>query len=215
MKNNRFLLAAFVLVLAIGASAQTSSSPSSTPGANAQTNVGTTAPKPPATINQRKTDQQDRIANGLDSGQLTARETRNVETKEAGLNKEENNMRKADDGHLTSTDRQTLNQQQNKLSNNIYQDKHNSAKAAQPGTELNDRRVDQRDRIAQGVRSGQLTAGETAHIENHEVHTNNTEAKMKAENGGKLTSGDKAALNHQYNHTSQKIYQDKHNNRTR
>jgi len=85
----------------------------------------------------------------------------------------------------------------------------------QPGTELNDRRVDQRDRIAQGVKSGQLTAGETAHIENHEVHTNNTEAAMKAANGGKLTAGDKAALNQQYNHTSGTIYRDKHNSRTR
>ncbi len=211
MKNARLLLALSILVLAAAASAQTAP----TPGPNAQTNVGPTAPKPSDDINQRKTDQQDRVANGLDSGQLTARETRNLETKEAGLNKEENDMRKADDGHLTSADRQTLDQQQNHLSKDIYQDKHNSATAAKPGTELNDRRVAQRDRIAQGVRSGQLTAGETAHIENHEVHTNNTEARMKAQNGGKLTSGDKAALNRQYNHTSQKIYQDKHNSRTR
>jgi len=85
----------------------------------------------------------------------------------------------------------------------------------QPGTELNDRRVDQRDRIAQGIQSGQLTAGETAHIENREVHTNNTEAAMKAANGGKLTGGDRAVLNHQYNHTSGTTYRDKHNTRTR
>jgi len=124
-------------------------------------------------------------------------------------------MRKADDGHLSAADRQTLDRQQNKMSGQIYQDKHNAAKAAQPGTELNDRRVAQRDRIAQGIRSGQLTAGETAHIENREVNTNHTEAAMKSANGGKLTGGDKAALNRQYNHTSQTIYRDKHNNRVR
>jgi hypothetical protein len=38
---------------------------------------------------------------------------------------------------------------------------------------------------------------------------------MKAANGGKLTGGDKAVLNHQYNHTSQTIARDKHNNRVR
>lgn len=124
-------------------------------------------------------------------------------------------MRKLDDGHLTGADRQTLNQQQNQLSKQIYQDKHNAAKAAQPGTELNDRRVAQRDRIAQGIKSGQLTAAETAHIENREVNTNRSEVAMKAANGGKLTGGDKAALNRQYNHTSQTIYRDKHNNRVR
>jgi hypothetical protein len=36
----------------------------------------------PATINQRKENQQDRIANGVQSGQLTAGETANLEKKE-------------------------------------------------------------------------------------------------------------------------------------
>jgi hypothetical protein len=38
-------------------------------------------------INQRKTDQQDRIAQGVRSGQLTAGETSHLETQEAGINK--------------------------------------------------------------------------------------------------------------------------------
>jgi hypothetical protein len=41
---------------------------------------------PPATINQRKENQQDRIANGVASGQLTAGETANLEKKESDLN---------------------------------------------------------------------------------------------------------------------------------
>ena len=77
------------------------------------------------TINQRKVDQQDRIAQGVQSGQLTAGETRNLENKEAGLNHEEHAMRAADNGHLTPGDRAVLNHQQNRLSRNIYADKHN------------------------------------------------------------------------------------------
>jgi len=118
MKHYRLLLAVALVVFAIGAQGQTSSAPTAVPGPTAQPGVGPTAPKPPD-INQRKTDQQDRIANGLDSRQLTARETRNLETKEAGINKEESTMRKADDGHLTSADRQTLDRQQNKMSGQI------------------------------------------------------------------------------------------------
>jgi hypothetical protein len=79
----------------------------------------------PPTINERKENQQDRIANGVQSGQLTAGETRNLETKEAALNKEEHGMRAADDGHLTAGDRATLNHRQNKLSRQIYNKKHN------------------------------------------------------------------------------------------
>jgi hypothetical protein len=79
------------------------------------------------TIQERKENQQDRIANGVASGQLTAGETTNLEKKESSLNQEEPDMRKLDNGKLTSADRATLNQQQNQLSRQIYRDKHNAA----------------------------------------------------------------------------------------
>jgi len=77
-------------------------------------------------INQRKIDQQDRIANGVKSGQLTAGETARLEHQEAGINKEERGMRAQDNGHLTKQDRNTIHSQQNQESRRIYRDKHNS-----------------------------------------------------------------------------------------
>jgi hypothetical protein len=77
-------------------------------------------------INQRKTDQQKRIANGVKSGQLTAGETSRLEHQEAGINKEERGMRAQDNGHLTKQDRKTLHSQQNQESRRIYRDKHNA-----------------------------------------------------------------------------------------
>ena len=74
----------------------------------------------------RKTDQQDRIAQGVQSGQLTARETGHIEHQEAGINKEESGMRAADNGHLTCADKKTLTKQQNAESRRIYRDKHNT-----------------------------------------------------------------------------------------
>jgi hypothetical protein len=76
-------------------------------------------------INQRKIDQQDRIAQGVKSGQLTAGETGRLEHQEAGINKEERGMRAQDNGHLTKADRQTIHQQQNQESRRIYRNKHN------------------------------------------------------------------------------------------
>ncbi|HEX7252205.1 MAG TPA: hypothetical protein VF376_04920 [Thermoanaerobaculia bacterium] len=76
-------------------------------------------------INQRKENQQDRIGQGVQSGQLTAGETARLETKESALNHEERDMRKLDNGKLTAQDRRTINRQQNRLSRNIYRDKHN------------------------------------------------------------------------------------------
>ena len=88
----------------------------------------TTTTTPPQTINQRKTDQQERIGSGVKSGQLTARETGHLEHQEAGINKEERGMRAQDNGRLTRQDRKTINHQQNQESRRIYRDKHNAAK---------------------------------------------------------------------------------------
>jgi hypothetical protein len=79
-----------------------------------------------AEIQQRTDNQQERIANGVKSGQLTPGETRNLESKEAGLNREERNMRAQDNGHLTAADKAKLNHQQNHLSKQIYDKKHNA-----------------------------------------------------------------------------------------
>jgi hypothetical protein len=78
-------------------------------------------------INQRKVDQQDRIGNGVKSGQLTAGETSRLEHQEAGVNREERGMRAQDNGHLTKQDRQVIHKQQNQESRRIYRDKHNAA----------------------------------------------------------------------------------------
>jgi hypothetical protein len=89
--------------------------------------IAQTTPTPGAhdyNIGQRKVDQQDRIANGVKNGQLTAGQTARLEHQEAGVNKEERGMRAQDSGHLTKQDRQTIHAQQNQESRRIYRDKH-------------------------------------------------------------------------------------------
>jgi hypothetical protein len=167
----------------------------------------------PQTIQQRKENQQDRIAQGVQSGQLTPGETKNLETREAGLNKEERTMRSEDDGHLTAADRAKLNNQQNRLSNQIYDDKHNAAVQHNIAGKISQRKENQQDRIAQGIKSGQLTPGETAKLEKQEQGINREEAGMREANGGKLTAADKKAVNQQQNQASRNIYNKKHNGR--
>ena len=77
-------------------------------------------------INRRKENQQDRIAQGIRSGQLTAGETARLERRESGLNREERGMREVDGGKLTPQDRRVLNRQQNQLSGGIYRQKHDA-----------------------------------------------------------------------------------------
>ena len=81
-------------------------------------------------IQQRKENQQDRIANGVANGSLTPHETANLEHKEAGLNREIRHDRRQNGGNLTNKEKAQVNRQQNRLSRNIYRDKHNAAHQA-------------------------------------------------------------------------------------
>ncbi len=76
---------------------------------------------------------------------------------------------------------------------------------------INQREENQQDRIAQGIKSGQLTAGEAANLETKEAAINNEVRADRKVNGGKLTQAERVQVNHQLNHTSRQIYRDKHN----
>src|SRR2546423_30410 len=82
-------------------------------------------------------------------------------------------MGKQDGGKLTAADKATLNKQQNQLSKQIYRDKHNAAaQNTDPKSEVGKRAENQQDRIAQGVKNGQLTSREAAHLERNEARIN-------------------------------------------
>lgn len=81
--------------------------------------------------------------------------------------------------------------------------------------QVNQRQVNQQRRIHQGVKSGQLTPGETRHLERKEVRLHREVKTMRRTNGGRLTPHERARVNRQQNHLSRQIYRDKHNSRTR
>jgi hypothetical protein len=110
--------------------------------------------KPDPTVSQRKENQQDRIAEGVKSGQLTSGETTNLESKEAAINGEIHANRAANGGKLTSAEKQQINEQQNHLSKQIYQDKHNANTARYGNSEVGQRGENQQDRIARESRAG-------------------------------------------------------------
>lgn len=96
---------------------QGSGSPAPAP---APTQSTTPAPKTDPSIAQRKENQQDRIGNGIKSGELTPGEASKLETKEAAINGETKADRAANGGKLTSAEKQKVNKQQNQVSKQIY-----------------------------------------------------------------------------------------------
>jgi hypothetical protein len=82
------------------------------------------------------------------------------------------------------------------------------------GMGVNARQVRQQNRIGNGVKSGQLTRGETAHIERNEAGIHREVRSDRAANGGKLTPREHRQVEHQQNAESRQIYKDKHNAKT-
>jgi len=189
-----------------------SSATAATPATPATT--ATPAAKPKPTVEQRKENQQDRIAQGVKSGQLTAGETANLETKEAAINGETKADRAANGGKLTAAEKKQINGQQNQVSKQIYKDKHNANTQHYGNNKVDKRRENQQDRIAQGVKSGQLTAGETAKLENQQKGINQQVAADRKADGGALTASEKKQVNHEQNAASKNIYHKKHNAKT-
>ena len=79
-----------------------------------------------AEVDRREERQQDRIGQGVQSGQLTPGETANLERKEARIHREIQRDRAANGGTLTPAERRKINRQQNRVSRQIYRDKHNA-----------------------------------------------------------------------------------------
>jgi hypothetical protein len=78
-------------------------------------------------VGERSYNQQQRIGQGVRSGQMTAGETRNVEGREASIHHEVATDRAANGGHMTAQERQQVNQRRNNVSRSINNDKHNGA----------------------------------------------------------------------------------------
>jgi hypothetical protein len=207
-----------VAVLMLGSVAmaqdQSSSGTQSSSGSTTTTPAPATTPAPKPTVAQRKENQQDRIAQGVKSGQLTAGETANLETKEAAINGETKADRAANGGKLTAAEKTQINKQQNGVSKQIYADKHNANTQHYGNNKVDQRRENQQDRIAQGIKSGQMTAGEAAKAENQQKGINQQVKADRAANGGKLTTGEKAQVNKEQNAASKNIYNKKHNAKT-
>jgi hypothetical protein len=76
--------------------------------------------------------------------------------------------------------------------------------------QVNARETNQQVRIANGEKSGTLTPGQAARLENREQHIQNQEKADRAAHNGHLTRAELNQLNREQNRTSRQIYKDEH-----
>jgi hypothetical protein len=76
-------------------------------------------------VGERRDVQQQRIANGVSSGQLNPHETQHLERQESHINQQVRADRQANGGHMNQQERAQVNHEQNHVSREVHNDKHN------------------------------------------------------------------------------------------
>jgi len=88
------------------------------------------------------------------------------------------------------------------------------ALAANNDPGIDQREINQQNRINKGIQSGQLTPKEAGKLEAQQARIKQREERMAARNNGNLTVKDKVKLTRQQNRASKNIYKKKHNDKT-
>jgi hypothetical protein len=166
---------------------------------------------------QRDVNQENRIEQGLKSGQLSTGEAAKLERGEARIDRMEKNALR--DGNLSPQEAARIQRAQNqesarinKLDNNAVSGNPNSASSQRMQGDVQ-RDINQQSRIEQGIQSGALTNKETANLERGQARIDRKEARAGAD--GHVSAGEQARIQNAENNQSKKIYREKHNNHTR
>jgi hypothetical protein len=169
------------------------------------------------TVVQRNVNQQERIEQGLQSGQLTTREAAKLEGEEARVEKAESRALK--DGKLSPEERARIDRAQNQVSRDIYREKHD-AQVGNPNSPSSQRmqadvqrNINQQQRIDQGVKSGSLTNREVGKLERGQARDN--AMQYRAGRDGNVGPNEQRRIQSAENHQSGRIHREKHDAQTR
>lgn len=168
---------------------------------------------PAVTETQRNINQQQRIEQGLKSGQLTPREAARLEGAQARTERAEAKSMK--DGTVTQEEQRRINSMQNKVSRDIYREKHD-AQTANPKNPASrrmaadiQRNKNQQMRINAGLKNGSLGTSEAAGLEAKQARINRLE--RQAGKDGRIGGAEQHRINKAENQQNRRIYRKKHN----
>ncbi|SEG59985.1 YXWGXW repeat-containing protein [Bryocella elongata] len=159
--------------------------------------------------NTREANQDQRIANGLKSGQMTSGEAARAEGTQSRIDSQVARDRAANGGTLTNQERNQINREQNGASRQIYNDNHNGATVGQ--NQVNTREANQEQRIANGQRTGQMTSAEAGRAQNTQSNIAGQTHNERVANGGALNNQQRQQVNREQNGASRQIYNENHN----
>jgi hypothetical protein len=166
---------------------------------------------------QRNVNQQQRIEQGLQSGQLSTREAGRLEREQQHVDRMQ--ARDMRDGHISAAEQLRLDRAQNAASADIYKQKHdaqtgnpNSASSQRMQADVQ-RNVNQQQRIQNGMENGSLTNREASRLEAGQARTDRKIANAAAD--GHVGAVEQGHIRRSENRQSANVYRKKHNARSK
>ena len=164
---------------------------------------------------QRDVNQQQRIEQGLKSGELNTKEAGRLEREQQHVDRME--ARDLKDGHMSAGEQLRLDRAQNAASADIYRQKHdaqtgnaNSASSQRMQADVQ-RNVNQQQRIQNGMSNGSLTNREAGRLEAGQARVDRKEANAASD--GHVGRAEEGSIRRSENRQSANVYRKKHNAR--
>lgn len=164
-------------------------------------------------VTGREANQDQRIANGLRSGQMTSGEAARATANQGRIDQQVHNDRAANGGSLTPQERQQVGREQNAASRQIYNSNHNGNTVAPNAVDT--REANQQQRTANGLRSGQMTSGEAARTNDRQSGVDRQVHNERGAVGGALNRQQRQQVNREQNANGRQIDRENHNDRKR
>ena len=166
---------------------------------------------------QRDVNQQQRIEQGLQSGELSTKEAGRLEHEQQHVDRME--ARDMKDGHISASEQARLTKAQNATSADIYKQKHD-AQTGNPTSASSQRmqadvqrNVNQQQRIQNGMQNGSLTNHEASRLEAGQARTDRKISNAAAD--GHVGAVEQGRIQRSENRQSANVYRKKHNARTK
>ena len=166
---------------------------------------------------ERNVYQQQRIEQGLRDGSLTVQEAAQLERGQSQINRMES--RAAADGRVTDAERARINEAQNRQSDAINRERNDNQRgnpnshSAQRMADDVQRNANEQRRIADGVRSGQMTTREAARLEQGQSRISGMEAR--AGRDGRIDRYEQHRIQGAENHQSRAIHHERNDGQRR
>ena len=169
-----------------------------------------------AAVTQRNVNQETRIENGLQSGQLSTGEAARLEKGEAHIDRMESRADR--DGKMTDAEKARIERAENvesraikRADNNNIHGNPNSASSQRMQNDVQ-RDINQQKRIENGEQTGSLTPREAGKLEHGEARDDRQQ--YRAGRDGHVSGREQAHVQNRENRTSGHIFHQKHDRQT-